>query len=113
MSAPVSGAVEIRAPSSAESEGTSSQILRWLKQVGEPVEENEPLIEIETDKVTVEVASPGNGVLREILKHEQDEIAPGELLGRLESGQPAVAAGAAPAEVPAGASGSSRSPSSC
>ena len=45
--------------------------------------ENEPLIEIETDKVTVEVAAPGSGVLSEILKQEQEEIAPGELLGRI------------------------------
>jgi 2-oxoglutarate dehydrogenase E2 component (dihydrolipoamide succinyltransferase) len=102
VSAPVSGAVEIRAPSE-QTEGTRSQILRWLKQVGERVAENEPLIEIETDKVTVEVASPGTGVLREILKHEQDEIAPGELLGRLESGQASADAGAAAAAVPAAA----------
>ena len=52
--------IEIRAPAE-QTEGTRSQILRWLKQVGESVEENEPLIEIETDKVTVEVAAPGCG----------------------------------------------------
>ena len=75
--------IEIRAPAE-QTEGTRSQILRWLKQVGESVEENEPLIEIETDKVTVEVAAPGSGVLREILRHEQEEIAPGELLGVLD-----------------------------
>jgi 2-oxoglutarate dehydrogenase E2 component (dihydrolipoamide succinyltransferase) len=74
--------IEIRAPAE-QTEGTRSQILRWLKQLGESVAEDEPLIEIETDKVTVEVASPGAGVLREILKHEQEEIAPGELLGVL------------------------------
>src|SRR5262252_7769194 len=79
----MSAAIEIRAPAE-QTEGTRSQILRWLKQVGESVTENEPLIEIETDKVTVEVASPGAGVLREILRHEQEEIAPGELLGLLE-----------------------------
>src|SRR5437660_92730 len=90
-------AVEIRAPS-GETEGTRSQILRWLKRLGESVAENEPLIEIETDKVTVELASPGSGVLREILKQEQEEIAPGELLGRIESG---AAAGAAAAATPA------------
>src|SRR5207253_130522 len=90
-------AVEIRAPS-GETEGTRSQILRWLKRLGESVAENEPLIEIETDKVTVELASPGSGVLREILKQEQEEIAPGELLGRIESG---AAAGAAAAAAPA------------
>jgi len=104
VSAPVSGRVEIRAPAE-ESEGTRLQILRWLKRAGERVTLNEPLIEIETDKVTVEVPSPGDGVLVEILRHEQDEIAPGELLGHIESAgapqavQPA-AAGAAPARRP-------------
>lgn len=76
--------VEIRAPAE-QTEGTRSQILRWLKSVGESVTENEPLIELETDKVTVEVPSPGSGTLREILKLEQDEIGPGELLGRIEA----------------------------
>jgi 2-oxoglutarate dehydrogenase E2 component (dihydrolipoamide succinyltransferase) len=77
--------VEIRAPAE-QTEGTRSQILRWLKSVGDTVTENEPLIEIETDKVTVEVASPGSGTLREIFKQEQDEIGPGDLLGRIEGG---------------------------
>jgi len=77
-------AVDIRAPAE-QTEGTRSQVLRWLKNVGETVAENEPLIEIETDKVTVEVASPGAGILREIVKGEQEEIAPGEVLGRIET----------------------------
>ena len=77
-------AVEIRAPAE-QTEGTRSQVLRWLKNIGETVAENEPLIEIETDKVTVEVASPGAGILREIVKGEQEEIAPGEVLGRIET----------------------------
>jgi 2-oxoglutarate dehydrogenase E2 component (dihydrolipoamide succinyltransferase) len=77
-------AVEIRAPAE-QTEGTRSQVLRWLKNVGDTVAENEPLIEIETDKVTVEVASPGAGVLREIVRGEQEEIAPGEVLGRIET----------------------------
>jgi len=81
MSATASS-VEIRAPAGHE-EGTRSQVLRWLKSVGETVTEHEPLIELETDKVTVEVASPGAGVLTEILKQEQEEVAPGELLGRI------------------------------
>jgi 2-oxoglutarate dehydrogenase E2 component (dihydrolipoamide succinyltransferase) len=74
--------VEIRAPSGQE-EGTRSQVSRWLKAIGEPVAEHEPLIELETDKVTVEVASPAAGVLTEILKQEQEEVAPGEILGRI------------------------------
>jgi 2-oxoglutarate dehydrogenase E2 component (dihydrolipoamide succinyltransferase) len=75
--------MDIRAPEE-QTEGTRSQVLRWLKGVGESVVEHEPLIEIETDKVTVEVAAPASGVLREILKREQEEVAPGEVLGRLE-----------------------------
>jgi 2-oxoglutarate dehydrogenase E2 component (dihydrolipoamide succinyltransferase) len=105
--------VEIRAPS-GETEGTRSQILRWLKRVGESVAENEPLIEIETDKVTVEVASPGTGVLREIIKQEQEEVAPGELLGRIESGAAAAlsaaAASGAAAPVASSAGGSAEAP---
>lgn len=74
--------VEVRAPAE-QTEGTRSQVLRWLKSVGDRVEENEPLIEIETDKVTVEVAAPSTGILQEIVKAEQEEIAPGELLGQI------------------------------
>src|ERR1700757_5233170 len=84
--------IEVRAPAE-ETEGTRLQLLRWLEQVGDRVEANEPLIEIETDKVTVEVAAPGSGVLREILRQEQEEITPGELLGWLDaSGDAANAA---------------------
>lgn len=77
--------IEIRAPSE-QTDGTRSQVQRWLKSVGDSVAENEPLIELETDKVTIEIPAPAAGVLAEILKQEQDEIAPGELLGRIESG---------------------------
>jgi 2-oxoglutarate dehydrogenase E2 component (dihydrolipoamide succinyltransferase) len=87
----MSSQVDVRAPAE-QTEGTRSQILRWLKQVGDPVAENEPLIEIETDKVTVEVASPAAGTLAGILKHEQEEISPGELLGHIASGAAAAPA---------------------
>jgi 2-oxoglutarate dehydrogenase E2 component (dihydrolipoamide succinyltransferase) len=93
--------IEVRAPAE-QTEGTRSQLLRWLKPVGAAVRANEPLIEIETDKVTVEVAAPASGVLRETLKHEQEEIAPGELLGYIESAAEAgVAAAGARAGSPA------------
>jgi len=87
--------IEVRAPVE-QTEGTRSQLLRWLKQPGDAVIENEPLIEIETDKVTVEVAAPASGILREVLKHEQDEIAPGELLGRIEASTVGAAAAVSP-----------------
>ena len=86
----MSATLDICAPAE-QTEGTRSQVLRWLKAIGDEVSEHEPLIEIETDKVTVEVAAPASGVLREIVKGEQDEIAPGEVLGRIE-----LAGGASP-----------------
>jgi 2-oxoglutarate dehydrogenase E2 component (dihydrolipoamide succinyltransferase) len=98
----MSADLDIRAPAE-QTEGTRSQLLRWLKQVGEPVEANEPLIELETDKVTVEVASPASGVLAEILKHEQDEISPGELLGRIATAAAPGTPRAPQAQVHAGA----------
>jgi len=94
--------VDIRAPAE-QTEGTRLQILRWLKRPGDSVAADEPLIEIETDKVTVEVASPGAGVLREILKHEQDEVAPGELLGRLEPQANVAVTAKMPASLPTAA----------
>ena len=105
----MSESLDIRAPAE-QTEGTRSQLLRWLKRPGELVTLNEPLIEIETDKVTVEVAAPASGVLTEVLKQEQDEIAPGELLGRIAAGESGTAAApgarsplpaVAPGEVPA------------
>lgn len=83
-----------------QAEGTRSQVLRWLKAVGQPVAKHEPLVEIETDKVTIEVPAPADGVLGEILAAEGVDVAPGALLGRLQAG--AAAPVAAPvASVPA------------
>ncbi len=55
----------------------------WLRQVGDRVEINDPLVELETDKVAVEVPAPAAGVLREILLHSNDEAAPGAVLARI------------------------------
>jgi 2-oxoglutarate dehydrogenase E2 component (dihydrolipoamide succinyltransferase) len=92
----VAARIEVRAPAEEESEGTRSRVLRWLKASGETVARDEPLIELETDKVTVEIPAPADGVLREILKQEQDEVAPGELLGHIEA---AAGAGASVSET--------------
>ena len=79
----MSDVVDVILPSD-QSEGTRSQVLAWLKAVGDPVSENEPLLEIETDKVTVEVPAPCAGVLCEILKEAQAEVEPGAVLGRID-----------------------------
>jgi len=68
-----------------QSEGTRSQVLRWLKAEGDSVTRDEPIIEMETDKVTVEIAAPGTGVLRQILKPEQTDVEPGDVLGLIEA----------------------------
>ena len=69
-----------------QQEGTESTLMQWLKKCGDAVAEHEPLLELETDKVVVEVASPVSGVLSEILVEEQESVEPGSVLGRIESG---------------------------
>ena len=89
--------VDVTAPAD-EAEGTQSRVLRWLKAPGDRVVRDEPLIELETDKVTVEVSSPADGVLREICKQEQEDVAPGDRLGRIDaSGERAAPVPAEPA----------------
>ena len=66
-----------------EQEGTQAVVRAWLKSVGDRVEENDPLVELETDKVAVEVPAPAAGVLREIILHSNEEAAPGAILGRI------------------------------
>ena len=64
-------------------EGTRATVLRWYKAIGDSVAKDEPLVELETDKVTVEVPAPASGTLAEILKHPNDEVQPNEVLARL------------------------------
>jgi 2-oxoglutarate dehydrogenase E2 component (dihydrolipoamide succinyltransferase) len=90
--------VAIAAPADQE-EGTEMVVGKWLKQVGESVTQNEPLLEIMTDKVTVEIAAPATGVLREILMSADQPVQAGEVLGRIEVGG-AVAVGSTPAREP-------------
>ncbi|MCC6224631.1 MAG: lipoyl domain-containing protein [Thermoleophilia bacterium] len=63
----------------------TGQLAVWLKQVGDPVVEGEPLAEIETEKATVELESPATGTLVEILAPAGIEVAVGATLGWLES----------------------------
>jgi len=66
-----------------EQEGTKAVVRTWLKQIGQRVEENEPLVELETDKVAMEVPSPASGVLREIVLNTDADAVPGAVLGRI------------------------------
>src|ERR671922_310688 len=81
------------------SEGT---ITKWLKQEGERVESDEPLLEISTDKVDTEVPSPASGTLTQILVQEGETVDVGTKLGRIGGGAAAPSDdGAAPAELQA------------
>jgi 2-oxoglutarate dehydrogenase E2 component (dihydrolipoamide succinyltransferase) len=66
-----------------EQEGTKSVVRAWLKKVGDAVRQDEPIVELETDKVAVEVPAPADGVLCEITLREGDEAPPGATLGVL------------------------------
>jgi 2-oxoglutarate dehydrogenase E2 component (dihydrolipoamide succinyltransferase) len=82
--------IEVRVPD--EQEGTKAVVRAWLKQIGDAVAENDPLVELETDKVTQEVPSPASGVLIEIILDTDAEAVPGALLARIEvEGSPAGA----------------------
>jgi 2-oxoglutarate dehydrogenase E2 component (dihydrolipoamide succinyltransferase) len=108
--------IEVRVPD--EQEGTKAVVRAWLKQVGDAVAENDPLVELETDKVTQEVPAPAAGVLAEIVLDTDAEAVPGALLARISSESTPAKAGAqgdaqaAPSsfEAPAGAPGPRPSP---
>ncbi len=78
----MSGIKDVLAP--ANEEGTRATILKWCKAVGDLVVKDEPLLELETDKVTVEVPAPASGTLIEVLKAESAEVSPDEVLARLQ-----------------------------
>ena len=87
-------ATEIRVPTLGESVSEAT-IGTWFKKVGDAVKADEPLCELETDKVTIEVPAPASGVLSEIVANAGDTVEPGGLLGQIAEG--ASAGAAAPA----------------
>ncbi|MXN66765.1 2-oxoglutarate dehydrogenase complex dihydrolipoyllysine-residue succinyltransferase [Stappia sp. GBMRC 2046] len=100
-------ATEIRVPTLGESV-TEATIAQWFKKPGEAINADEPIVELETDKVTVEVPAPASGTLEEILVKEGDTVEVGALLGQISEGagsaKPAPAKksdGAGKAEKPA------------
>lgn len=90
--------IEIMVP--FEQEGTKAIVRSWLRQLGDSVAENDPLVELETDKVTQEVSAPAAGVLVEILLDTDAEAVPGAILGRLASHHEAVSTASKPASMP-------------
>jgi 2-oxoglutarate dehydrogenase E2 component (dihydrolipoamide succinyltransferase) len=92
---------EIRVPTLGESV-TEATIGKWFKKAGEAVAVDEPLVELETDKVTIEVPAPAAGVLSEIAAKDGETVAVGAVLGQIKDGAGAApAAKVAPAAAPA------------
>jgi 2-oxoglutarate dehydrogenase E2 component (dihydrolipoamide succinyltransferase) len=92
---------EIRVPTLGESV-TEATIGRWFKKAGDAVAVDEPLVELETDKVTIEVPAPSAGTLGEIVAKDGETVAVGALLGQISDGaggaKPSPAAATAPAK---------------
>ena len=80
---------DIRVPTLGESV-TEATIGKWFKQPGDPVAVDEPLVELETDKVTIEVPAPAAGVLGEIAAKDGETVAVGALLGQIKEGEGAA-----------------------
>src|SRR6187551_3239984 len=97
---------EIRVPTLGESV-TEATIGRWFKKAGDAVAVDEPLVELETDKVTIEVPAPSAGVLGEIAAKDGETVAVGALLGQINEG---AAGGAKPAAAPAKAAAPAAAP---
>jgi 2-oxoglutarate dehydrogenase E2 component (dihydrolipoamide succinyltransferase) len=90
--------VEIKVPTLGESV-TEATIARWLKKAGDAVSADEPLVELETDKVSLEVPAPAAGVLSEINVEEGTDVEVGTVIGRIEEGEGRAAAPARPAKA--------------
>ena len=88
-------ATQITVPALGESVSEAT-VAKWMKAVGDAVQADEPLVELETDKVTLEVNAPSAGVLIEIAAKEGAEVAVGALLGTIDE----TAKAAAPAKKP-------------
>jgi len=92
-------ATDIRVPALGESV-TEATIGQWFKKVGEVVAADEPVVELETDKVTIEVPAPAAGVLSGITANPGDTVNVGALIGAIAEGAAAPASASKPAEAP-------------
>src|SRR5215468_615221 len=93
-------AIEIRVPTLGESI-TEATVGKWFKKAGDSVSADEPLVELETDKVTLEVNAPSAGMLSEIAAETGQTVAIGALLGQLSAGAASVAPAAGMKAAPA------------
>ena len=100
--------VEVKVPQLSESVAEAT-LLQWKKKPGDAVAIDETLVEVETDKVVLEVPAPAAGVMAEIVKPDGSTVLAGELIAKLNTDAKATAAKAAPAPAPASAATASAS----
>src|SRR5256885_14458431 len=86
----------------------TGKVLKWLKAPGHAVRKGEPIVEIETDKVTVEIEAPASGVLRDVTARAGDVVPVGKTIALIFAPGEAGAAGAPPPGRPAGGGGPAR-----
>jgi len=89
---------EVKVPELSESVAQAT-LLQWKKRIGEPVQQDEILIEIETDKVVLEVPAPSAGILSEILIADAGTVVSGQVIAKIDSEGKAVASSNAPAQA--------------
>src|SRR6476660_245250 len=94
--------VEVKVPQLSESVAEAT-LLDWHKQEGEPVARDENLIDIETDKVVLELPAPADGVLVKILKKAKDSVGSGDVIAQIDTEGKSAAAPSAAAARPAAA----------
>src|SRR5690348_7089642 len=89
--------VEVKVPQLSESVSEAT-LVAWRKKAGEPVKRDENLIDVETDKVVLELPAPADGVLAKIIKKDGDSVTSGEIIAMIDT--EAKGAAAAPAAAP-------------
>src|SRR5688572_698725 len=109
--------VEVKVPQLSESVSEAT-LVAWRKKAGEAVKRDENLIDVETDKVVLELPAPSDGVLVKIVKNDGDSVTSGEVIAVIDtegkasvSAAPAKTAAAAPSPAKAGAQSAAASPS--
>src|SRR5947207_6911111 len=92
--------VEVKVPQLSESVSEAT-LVNWKKKAGEPVKRDENLIDVETDKVVLELPAPADGVLVKIVKNDGESVASGDVIAVIDTEAKATATAAAPAVTPA------------
>src|SRR3954468_19072540 len=100
--------IEVKVPQLSESVSEAT-LLDWHKKEGEPVKRDENLIDIETDKVVLELPAPADGVLVKIIKQARESVGSGDLLAQIDTEAKASAASSAPAAAKSAAAAPAQS----